>query len=139
MHASRHWRLLILHSWPPLLTPQVYPLPSPSTEADEQALTATRLELHALLGLPPNRPLLRVANAVDFSAAAAAAAADKGRGGGSGGRLSDVHVGLAPSGVGGTVHLVQGSYDYYHYMQVVPDYYLSFASCGPSGGWLPDA
>lgn len=34
-------------------------------------------------------------------------------------RLADVHVGIAPSRVkGGTQHLVQGSYLYYHYMQV---------------------
>ena len=34
-------------------------------------------------------------------------------------RLRDVHVGLPPSGVpGGRQHLVQGSYEYYHYMQV---------------------
>lgn len=35
------------------------------------------------------------------------------------GRLADVHVGIAPSRVrGGTQHVVQGSYLYYHYMQV---------------------
>ena len=34
-------------------------------------------------------------------------------------RLRDVHVGLPASGVpGGRQHLVQGSYEYYHYMQV---------------------
>ena len=36
------------------------------------------------------------------------------------GRLSDVHEGLPPPGiVGGSVHLISGSYDYHHYMQVV--------------------
>ena len=34
-------------------------------------------------------------------------------------RLSDVHMGLPPSGVpGGTLHMVDGGYEYYHYMQV---------------------
>lgn len=34
-------------------------------------------------------------------------------------RLPNVHVGLQPSGVrGGTMHIIDGSYDYYHYMQV---------------------
>jgi hypothetical protein len=32
-------------------------------------------------------------------------------------RLRDVHVGLPPPPMQGSVHLVQGSYDYYHYMQ----------------------
>ena len=30
----------------------------------------------------------------------------------------DVHLGLPPPPIGGSVHTVQGSYDYYHYMQV---------------------
>lgn len=64
---------------------------------------------------------------MDWSAGAAAGAAGAASGlaaalaaGGVGGkpRLSDVHVGLPRLPVGGSVHLVQGSYDYYHYMQV---------------------
>ena len=94
---------------------QVYPLPCPSIEADEDALYSRRAALHALWGLPPNRPLLRVATALALQV-----------GGGGGGaaqqqqqrRLADVHVGVAPSPVGGSVHLIQGTYDYCHYMQV---------------------
>ena len=34
-------------------------------------------------------------------------------------RLKDVHHGLPPSGMqNGTLHMVEGSYDYHHYMQV---------------------
>ena len=34
-------------------------------------------------------------------------------------RLKDVHEGLPASGVqNGSVHIVEGSYDYHHYMQV---------------------
>ncbi len=53
-----------------------------------------------------NRPLLRAANALPPPGTPAPT------------RLSNVHQGLPPSGVvGGTVHLVSGVYDYYHYMQ----------------------
>ena len=64
-----------------------------------------------LAGLPADRPLLRAANALSYDGS--------GDRGGGVGRLSDVHMGLPPSGVaGGSVHLVSGSYDYHHYMQV---------------------
>lgn len=100
---------------------QIYPLPIPSIEADEESLLPARTQLHLLLGLPTNRPLLRVASALDFAAPAGSAAegGSGSSGGGVGGRLllADVHAGLAPSAVGGSVHLVQGSYDYHHYMQ----------------------
>ncbi|KAL4446803.1 hypothetical protein ABPG77_008047 [Micractinium sp. CCAP 211/92] len=118
-----------LHLHPPGFVHHItvlYPLPQKSTEPEEEALLARRQALHRLLALPTDRPLLRVANAVDWSAGAAAGAAGAAGGlaaalaaGGVGGkpRLSDVHVGLPRSPVGGSVHLVQGSYDYYHYMQ----------------------
>lgn len=123
------WERACLHTAPALasatpLPPQLYPLPQRSTEPEEEALLARRQALHRLLGLPTNRPLLRVANAADWSAGGAAGAAGglaaALAAGGVGGkpRLSDVHLGLPASPVGGSVHLVQGSYDYYHYMQV---------------------
>eukprot|EP00887_Chlorella_sp_A99_P003427 scaffold7.g3427.t1 len=104
--------LRAMHFWPPGAAHHVtvvYPLPTPASDAEEAALAGRRAALHALLGLPPNRPLLRVAHA-----AALDGAPDSGAGSG---RLADVHEGLPPSGVGGSVHLVHGSYDYYHYMQ----------------------
>ncbi|KAI7836732.1 hypothetical protein COHA_009430 [Chlorella ohadii] len=107
--------------WPHHLT-QIYPLPLPAIESDEEALLPRRKALHRMLGLPLNRPLLRVANACDFDGAGAgsgAALAAALATGGTGGRhrLGDVHVGLPPPPVKGSVHVVQGSYDYYHYMQ----------------------
>lgn len=81
-HASNasllvpHLCLPSLPACPPprihLHLPQIYPLPLQSIEADEEALLPRRKALHRLLGLPPNRPLLRVANAVDFSAGGSA-------------------------------------------------------------------
>jgi len=69
---------------------------------------AKRRLLHEILGLPADRPLLRVANAWQPGASTA----DTGSA-----RLANVHVGLPSSGVGGTVSLLSGDYDYYHYMQ----------------------
>lgn len=67
-------------------------------------------------GLPGDRPLLRLANALPLAPPAAEEGGDSLS---ATGRLSDVHVGLPPSGVaGGSVHLISGSYDYHHYMQV---------------------
>jgi hypothetical protein len=73
----------------------VYPRAEADADASEAALLPTRQALHALLGLPPDVPMLRVANALTW-----------GEGGGSGGdggarsaaRLKDVHQGLAPPG-----------------------------------------
>ena len=54
------------------------------------------------------------------------------------GRLSDVHKGLPPPGiVGGSVHLIDGSYDYHHYMQVTHGYLLTqWLPAGYSPRWL---
>ena len=86
--------------------------PYPAVEPDA-GLESTRMELHWALCLPLDRPMLRVANAL-LSAAAASSSA-----GAAGGRLRNVHtMGMPQSHVeGGTAHCVQGSYDYYHYLQ----------------------
>ncbi len=67
--------------------------------------------------------MLRVANAMSRPPAEGNDAGPSDSGGGGSGdstrRLADVHVGLPPSKVaGGTVHLVDGSYEYFHYLQV---------------------
>eukprot|EP00850_Spirogloea_muscicola_P002027 SM000007S20987 [mRNA] locus=s7:1290729:1296304:+ [translate_table: standard] len=84
----------------------VYPL---SYGEVEQVPVDIRMDLHRRLGLPMDRPLLRTANAMSFNAEGSPT---------TGTRLVDVHVGLQPSGVvGGQPSLVQGSYQYFHYMQ----------------------
>ncbi len=101
----------------------LYPLASPCIEADESALQSLRAAAHATLGLPTDRPLLRVANAISFDTSTstnnnnkenltASGAASKQT------RLQNVHLNISGSGVkGGSQHLVRGNYDYYHYMQ----------------------
>ncbi len=84
-------------------------------EAAEAALEPARRRLHARLRLPLDRPQLRAAQALEFGPGP-----EPGGPGAAAGRLSDVHVDLPPPGVpGGVEHLVSGSYDYYHYCQVI--------------------
>lgn len=72
----------------------------------EQKLAGLRRQLHAKLLLPPDRPLLRLANAVSFEEPTSSF-------------LQDVHEGIGPSGIkGGSQHMIWGSYIYHHYMQV---------------------
>ncbi|KAL6623082.1 hypothetical protein ACP70R_032961 [Stipagrostis hirtigluma subsp. patula] len=80
----------------------------------EEKQSELRRDLHIRLGLPLDRPLLRISNALTF--------------GGSGKKeksasrnglslLRDVHRELPSSGVsGGTMSLIDGSYEYYHYL-----------------------
>lgn len=78
----------------------------------EMKQVEVRKSLHLRLGLPCDRPLLRIANALDFSGVRS----DPTRKGTT--LLKDVHIGIPSSGVsGGSVSLVQGSYEYYHYLQ----------------------
>ncbi|EFJ48649.1 hypothetical protein VOLCADRAFT_60450, partial [Volvox carteri f. nagariensis] len=111
------------HFLPPGLSHHLtvlYPSLEDDMERNEQRLVASRQRLHALFGLPPNRPLLRSANAVDLGPSPGDDGSSGGGGGGGGSvvRLRDVHQGLAPPpGIGGTSVLVQGSYEYCHYMQ----------------------
>lgn len=117
--------LRILPYYPPGLHHHInltYPLATPSIEADEEALIPLRTQLHSVFGLPADRPLLRVANALVFGAAGPSSGGNTTSSNsskpGSVARLADVHKGLAPSGVkDGSLSLIDGSYDYYHYMQ----------------------
>jgi len=86
--------------------------PGAGEEINELKRIPIRKELHKLLGLPDNRPALRVPMALTFSPPPSASS-----GGPTQLRLRDVHVGLPVPGIGGTVYTIQGSYDYYHYMQ----------------------
>ncbi|XP_058749103.1 probable Ufm1-specific protease [Vicia villosa] len=74
-----------------------------------------RKSLHFRLGLPYDRPLLRIANALDFSKLKNGGSVSPQKGSS---LLRDVHIGIPSSGVtGGTLSLVQGSYEYHHYLQ----------------------
>ncbi|KAJ8761497.1 hypothetical protein K2173_001631 [Erythroxylum novogranatense] len=71
-----------------------------------------RRSRHLRLGLPFNRPLLRIANALNFNLVKDSVGS-KSRGKGLP-MLKDVHFGIPSSGVsGGIISLVQGSYEYY--------------------------
>ena len=108
-----------LHFFPPGYNHCItvlYPLSNPCLEIDEAALQSRRAALHAALGLPGDRPLLRVANAVDPGKILSSRGTSKSDPVQK--RLRNVHVGLPSSGIkGGTQHLVRGDYDYHHYMQ----------------------
>ncbi|RVW13377.1 putative Ufm1-specific protease [Vitis vinifera] len=83
---------------------------------NRKELVEVRRSLHSRLGLPFDRPLLRIANALNLSTTKDSAKSNSIRKGSS--LLRDVHVGIPSSGVsGGVVSLVQGSYEYYHYLQ----------------------
>ncbi|KAL8123386.1 putative Ufm1-specific protease [Apium graveolens] len=78
-------------------------------ETEMKQVEVRRL-LHMRLGLPFDRPLLRIANAINV-----ARSSNKQKG-----SLlpKDVHLGIPSSGVsGGGVSLIQGSYEYFHYLQ----------------------
>eukprot|EP01023_Acetabularia_acetabulum_P017366 TRINITY_DN18663_c1_g1_i1.p1 TRINITY_DN18663_c1_g1~~TRINITY_DN18663_c1_g1_i1.p1 ORF type:complete len:618 (-),score=75.84 TRINITY_DN18663_c1_g1_i1:331-2076(-) len=69
-----------------------------------------RLNLHKMLGLQEDRPLLRVGNAMlGYNVSGQQNLVS---------RLVDVHKGLPPSGIpNGQLFLIDGSYEYFHYMQ----------------------
>nr|GMD05844.1 probable Ufm1-specific protease [Ipomoea batatas] len=74
-----------------------------------------RRSLHLRLGLPFDRPLLRIANAINLVATKDAKRNTTRRGPS---LLKDVHIGIPSSGVsGGSTSLIQGSYEYFHYLQ----------------------
>ncbi|KAJ3701688.1 hypothetical protein LUZ61_005393 [Rhynchospora tenuis] len=75
-----------------------------------------RKSLHLRLGLPLDRPLMRIANALKFGhkdKRGSNATRD-----GSSSLLRNVHFEVPASGVsGGVLSLTEGSYEYYHYLQ----------------------
>ncbi|KAK4750701.1 hypothetical protein SAY87_004183 [Trapa incisa] len=81
---------------------------------NETKQVEVRRSLHVRLGLPTDRPLLRISNALSFiEDSTGGSTRKKGPS-----ILSDVHVGIPHSGVsGGVASLVQGSYEYHHYLQ----------------------
>lgn len=84
-------------------------------ETEMKQVEVRRL-LHMRLGLPFDRPLLRIANAINVSQPNGKARSSTKQ---KGSLLpKDVHMGISSSGVsGGGVSLIQGSYEYFHYLQ----------------------
>ncbi|KAL0357607.1 UNVERIFIED_CONTAM: putative Ufm1-specific protease [Sesamum calycinum] len=81
----------------------------------EMKQVEVRRSLHLRLGLPFDRPLLRIANAINLSSVKGNTRDKSNRRGSS--LLKDVHQGIPSSGVsGGSISLIQGSYEYYHYL-----------------------
>ncbi|OMP02930.1 hypothetical protein CCACVL1_02660 [Corchorus capsularis] len=72
-----------------------------------------RRSLHLRLGLPFDRPLLRIASALQMSTKDRSSSSSTRKGSP---LLKNVHSGIPSSG-GGIISLVQGSYEYYHYLQ----------------------
>ncbi|KAL6054421.1 Ufm1-specific protease 2 [Balamuthia mandrillaris] len=90
----------------PHLITLIYPMEN-STSFTEDHLMDLRQSLHQTFLLPMDRPLLRTVNALTLILTENTQA-----------RLCNVHKVLGESGVqGGTMHLIHGSYEYYHYMQ----------------------
>ncbi|KAK2987706.1 hypothetical protein RJ640_030293, partial [Escallonia rubra] len=145
---TRHPQLNQYHFNPPgFLHPVsvIYELNYGETEIKQ---VEVRKSLHLRLGLPFDRPLLRIANAINLSLTKSGATRNSTRKGNhsvsfelyfvqpmsvygcltalltycmviSGSSLlKDVHLGIPSSGVsGGVVSLIQGSYEYHHYLQ----------------------
>ncbi|XAR67950.1 hypothetical protein NMG60_11002905 [Bertholletia excelsa] len=90
----------------------IYELNYGETETKQVEL---RRSLHLRLGLPCDRPLLRIANSINLSPSKDSSKRNSIV---KGSLPKDVHLGIPSSGVsGGFVSLVQGSYEYYHYLQ----------------------
>ncbi|ONM32469.1 putative Ufm1-specific protease [Zea mays] len=80
----------------------------------EERQSELRKELHLRLGLPLDRPLLRISNALTFGGMGRRKKSMP-RSGSS--LLRDIHRELPSSGVsGGVMSLIDGSYEYYHYL-----------------------
>ncbi|KAI4336260.1 hypothetical protein L6164_014806 [Bauhinia variegata] len=112
---TQHPKLHPYHFSPPGILHPITLFYELSFGETEMKLVEVRRSLHSRLGLPYDRPLLRIANALNLSRL-------KSNGSGSLQKgstlLRDVHIGIPSSGVtGGIISLVQGSYEYFHYLQ----------------------
>lgn len=107
--------------WAVPITPTVA-VPADAEDPDV-LLRSWRSNMHRMLGLALDRPVLRLAQAISWDSQEAAAL---------GGRLHDVHREVEASSkrvAGGTRHEVSGSYDYFHYLQVRYAVFLVAGRC----------
>ncbi|XP_073013802.1 probable Ufm1-specific protease isoform X1 [Typha latifolia] len=111
---SQHPQLSPYHFLPPGLFIPVTAIYELSYGETEEKQGEIRKSLHLRLGLPLDRPLLRIANALSFSIRGSREG-NLTKDGSS--LLRDVHTGIPSSGVsGGIISLIDGSYEYYHYL-----------------------
>ncbi|XP_012470940.1 probable Ufm1-specific protease isoform X1 [Gossypium raimondii] len=113
---TQHPELHPYHFCPPGIAHPVTVIYELNYGETEMKQVDARRSLHLRLGLPFDRPLLRIANSLDLSIKSRSSNLSTRKAGSS--LLKDVHIGIPGSGVsGGSVSLVQGSYEYYHYLQ----------------------
>lgn len=113
---THHPQLQAYHFLPPgILHPitAVYELTYGESEMEQ---SEKRRSLHSRLGLPLDRPLLRIANALTFGRKSNSLLRNERLHKGYS-YLKNVHTHISNSGVsGGVLSLIDGSYEYYHYM-----------------------
>lgn len=112
---TQHPQLRPYHFSPPGIAHPITVIYELNYGETEMKQVDARRSLHLRLGLPFDRPLLRIANALDLSRKDRSSDISTRKGSS---LLKDVHIGIPSSGVsGGIASLVQGSYEYYHYLQ----------------------
>ncbi|XP_068651394.1 probable Ufm1-specific protease [Aristolochia californica] len=110
--STKHPMLRPFHFFPPGILHPITAIYELSFGEIEMKQAEVRKSLHLRLGLPLDRPLLRVANALTFDHTKDKSTRNSSQ------LLKDVHNGISCSGVsGGFASLVEGSYEYYHYLQ----------------------
>lgn len=114
--SKQHSQLKTFHFSPSgVLHPitAIYELKFGETEMKQ---VEVRRSLHMRLGLPLDRPLLLVSNALKFATRTSISGSDLARTASS--LLKDVHTEVPSSGVSaGLISQVDGSYEYHHYLQ----------------------
>ncbi|KAL3512640.1 hypothetical protein ACH5RR_025357 [Cinchona calisaya] len=112
---TQHPQLQPCHFVPPGFLPPITVIYDVSYGEMEMKQVEVRKSLHIRLGLPLDRPLLRIVNSIKLFVTDNNTRGNTIRKGTS--LLKDVHLGIPCSGVsGGAVSLIQGSYEYYHYL-----------------------
>lgn len=112
---SEHLKLCSYHFCPPGFIHPISCIYDISYGESELRTVEHRQMLHRRLGLPMDRPLLRIANTLSFLGVHDTPDGKlQGRS-----RLSNLHINLPTSSgvVGGHSSIIQGSYEYYHYLQ----------------------
>ncbi|KAM7471478.1 hypothetical protein LguiA_009661 [Lonicera macranthoides] len=112
---TQHPQLRPYHFSPPGFLHPITVVYEQSYGETEMKQVEVRRSLHSRLGLPFDRPLLRIANAINLSLTKESTKNYIRKGSP---LLKDVHLGIPASGLpGGVVSQIQGSYEYHHYLQ----------------------